>query len=495
MKTSKIDRIVSVVVIGTCLIKAVLYGGSKPSATTNTPPDSVSGEVSTNTVPDDLPGATGVSPVGGVLAMTRAKRARCPFPQSSFPQPLDSTLVTNWTARGAWNDWQRIDFPSSFAFPSGTNLITSVALMSYGEIRENLHCPPPPLTSTLSSPSPSIFTSSLPLPVSLEPGVSTCAYGLTASNSFVFAWQDACVEREGTNRVDAAIELFASGDVQVRFGDSATNIVARPPEGFVGEGQDTAWVTNAFQTSAADIAEKGYEDWLMEDCVGINEPNGRYKLSVTVSELPEHGPCYLVVGPYRMVVTAPGTYSFPLEVFEHYKARTYPVAVPLTFEYDDGYRSEETQSNPCLQPPRRLLGLPLIFPPIYDIFQEPRFVITPCSVPLDEAPGTEVSLWCNIAGEVQCYCRSLWRTTKVIFRGSREAEVVEAIIADEVDFILQNAKGSCSATLSITPSPHPCCPDCCGDDCHCDGTCCDCNCGCHSSGNSNTNAPPNVSQP
>ena len=494
MKTSKIDRIVSVVVIGTCLIKAVLYGGSKPSATTNTP----SGDVSCPTKMVgrgvlDAPQPTtnenaficGCGAPGGRPLPLRT--VATPQQKENEPSTIHNSsliLQNSWYTRGAFCDWTRVDFPSSFAFPCGTNLITSVTLMSYGEIRENLRC------------SPSTFTSSLPLPVSLEPGVSTCAYGLTASNSFVFAWQDACVEREGTNRVDAAIELFASGDVQVRFGESVTNIVARPPEGFVGEGQDAAWVTNAFQASAADIAEKGYEDWLMEDCVGINEPNGRYKLSVTVSELPEHGPCYLVVGPYRMVVTAPGTYSFPLEVFEHYKARTYPVAVPLTFEYDDGYRSEETQSNPCLQsPPRRLLGLPLIFPPIYDIFQEPRFVITPCSVPLDEAPGTEVSLWCNIAGEVQCYCRSLWRTTKVIFRGSREAEVVEAIIADEVDFILQNAKGSCSATLSITPSPHPCCPDCCDDDCHCDGTCCDCNCGCHSSGNSNTNAPPNVSQP
>ena len=48
MKSSKIERIVSVVVIGICLIKAVLYGGSKPPATTNTPPGDVS--CPTNTV-------------------------------------------------------------------------------------------------------------------------------------------------------------------------------------------------------------------------------------------------------------------------------------------------------------------------------------------------------------------------------------------------------------------------------------------------------------
>lgn len=232
----------------------------------------------------------------------------------------------------------------------------------------------------------------------------------------------------------------------------------------------------------------------MEDCVGINEQNGLYRADVTVSALPEHGPCYLVVGPYKVVVTTPGTYSFPLEVFEHYEARTYPTAVPLSFEYDDGYRGEGPDF--CLRSPaRQLLGSPLIFPPVYDIFQAPRFVVTPDSVPLDQAPGTGVSLWCNVAGAVRSYCRSAWRTTKVIFRGSREAEVVEAIIADEVEFIMESMKGSCSATLSITESAHHCCPECCGESCRGDGTCCACTCDCHSGGNSNTNAPPNVSQP
>ena len=48
MKSSKIDRIISVVVISTCLIKAVLYGGSKPPSSTNEPPSDISSP--TNTV-------------------------------------------------------------------------------------------------------------------------------------------------------------------------------------------------------------------------------------------------------------------------------------------------------------------------------------------------------------------------------------------------------------------------------------------------------------
>ena len=77
MKSSKIDRILSVVVIGTCLVKAVLYGGSKPPSSTNEPPSGVSGEVSTNSVPDDLPGPTGVSPVGSSLLMMRVAGHEC----------------------------------------------------------------------------------------------------------------------------------------------------------------------------------------------------------------------------------------------------------------------------------------------------------------------------------------------------------------------------------------------------------------------------------
>jgi hypothetical protein len=48
-------------------------------------------------------------------------------------------------------------------------------------------------------------------------------------------------------------------------------------------------------------------------------------------------PIYLACGPYRVNVAAPGTYSFPLEVFETYEVRTYPTAVPFTVDFDDGY--------------------------------------------------------------------------------------------------------------------------------------------------------------
>ena len=462
MKISKIDRLVSVVVIGICLVKAVLYGGSKPG---------------TNEV--EIVGGGGQSNLTSCsFGLQRVGAVLCP------PPPLLSTLpatpsflfstVTNWTARGAYCDWQRIDFPDGFAFPCGTNLLTGVTLMAWGELRCNDGALAVGLHQSATTGASSLRIVSLPSSVSFEPGASTCAYGLTASNSFVFAWNDACVDREATNRVDAAIELFASGDVLVRFGDSVTNIVARPPEGFVGIGQDNDWALAAFPDDYGAITNKGYEAWLMEDKVGINEQNGLYKVSITVSQLPDVGSCYLVCGPYKVIVTAPGTYSFPLEVFEHYTARTYPVAVPLSIDYDDGYRGEA--SDPGLlrmSPPRQLLGVPLIFPPIYDIRQEPRLVLSPTEIPLETAVGTHISIWCNVAeGACRLYS-SLSGMTTIVFTCPTEAEIEESIVEDAVEFILDTSKGTCRGMVYIDDTPNDLWCGCSGgvhyEDCLCDG--------------------------
>ena len=62
-----------------------------------------------------------------------------------------------------------------------------------------------------------------------------------------------------------------------------------------------------------------YENWLLNEFVGINEENGHYMTSVTIAALPADGsPCYLVCGPYRVNVVEPGVYRFPLNVFETY---------------------------------------------------------------------------------------------------------------------------------------------------------------------------------
>lgn len=92
--------------------------------------------------------------------------------------------------------------------------------------------------------STSDFDFSLPTRVSLEHGVSSVSHGLTASNSYLFAWHDCCVERCATNRVDASVELFDSGAIATTVTPLSTNQPPItiyqppiPPEGFVGIGQ------------------------------------------------------------------------------------------------------------------------------------------------------------------------------------------------------------------------------------------------------------------
>ena len=478
MKSSKIDRIISVVIISTCLIKAVLYGGSKPPSSTNEPPDDAS------------------SPTNAPMVLGLGLRSRPTMEDNILctPTPSTYTSLTAWNKRGAFCDWLRVDFPSSFAFPHGTNLLTGVTLMAYGELGENLHC----------SPSPSTFTLNLPTPVSLEPDVSSFIHGLTPSNSYLFTWQNVCVNRDPTNRVDATIELFDSGAIATTDTSLSTPTPptytfqpAVPPAGFVGEGQDDDWLANAFPTHYAAITNGGYSAWL-DDYIGHNEPNGRYKVDVTVAALPDHGPCYLVVGPYKMVVTVPGTYSFPLEVFNEYRAYTCPTRVPLSFSYDDGYDyGEVLDSSPLMMSAPPLMSPPPT-PDYYIVCMVPNVYIVPSHVPLSQAVGTHLGIYCNYPSGSWDYF-SFSSSFRMAFSSRSDAEIEAAEMVDRVVVMMSVAGHECSGVFYIDPPPndddpphHQCCNACCGDACRCDGTCCLCNCGCHSSSNSNTNTTGTV---
>lgn len=502
MKSSKIDRIISVVVIGTCLIKAVLYGGSKPPSTTNEPPSDISGDLPTNNVDaassprqeDDIP--TNPPPM-----MCFSPRPMMSPPPEQTENELSATYhsslipQTSWNTRGAYCDWLRVDFPDSFEFPYGTNMLNGLTLMAYGELRENLHC------------SPSAFTLNLPQQVSIEPDVSSVSYGLTPSNSFVFTWSNVCVNRSPTNRVDASIELFDSGAIATTVTPlstptppTCTYIPPTPPEGFVGEGQDDDWLANAFPSHYAAITNGGYDAWL-SDYIGHNEPNGRYKVDVTVAALPNHGPCYLVIGPYKMVVTAPGTYSFPLEVFNEYSAYTCPTRVPLSFSYDDGYDCGEVlDSSPLMMSAPPLMSPPPT-PDYYIVCMVPNVYIVPSHVPLSQAVGTHLGIYCNYPSGSWDYF-SFSSSFRMAFSSRSDAEIEAAEMVDRVVVMMSVAGHECSGVFYIDPPPndddpphHKCCNACCGDACRCDGTCCLCNCDCHSSSNSDTNTPPDSATP
>ena len=411
------------IVPATLFVVAVLYGGSKPPMPTNPPPDDVSSPtnapmccalgVGNSTAVDRASSVVLDSRVGkrspdrlsekSSVGLNSTAVDRADFCTSGQETASPLLAVSNWTARGAYCDWQRIEFRDGFQFPVGTNFIDGVTLFAYGELKSNLHC----------SPSPSTFTYSLPSRVSLEPGVSSVTHGLTPSNSYLFAWHNCCVERCATNRVDASIELFRSGAVATTITPLSTPTPptytyqpAVPPAGFIGHGQDADWIRATFPDEADDILSMGYENWLSE-WVGENEMNGRYQMAVTIDQPPttnDQAPIYLVCGPYRVNATASGTYHFPLEVLTTYETRTYPTAVPLSFAYDDGYTGEgqsyhvlDGQNPPHgSMPLLMMLAEPMHIP--YDYWKTlcPDIVVTPDHLPFETASGSHLRFWCNV---------------------------------------------------------------------------------------------------
>ena len=447
-------------------IVAVLYGGSKPPASTNTPPDSISGDSTndvaiiagdlTNSVPDDASSPTNQPPPvlmarrlpSVALAKDGPRLVLSAPPQQtepSFlcsPSPSTFTSLTAWNKRGAYCDWLHITFPDGFAFPSGTNLLTGVTLMAYGEVVGRGLRSAPETESTNSIPA-ARGLAALPMRVSLEPDASSFSYGLTASNSFLFAWQNVCVNRSPTNRVDASIELFQSGDIQIittpLSSPSPSTFAyqpAIPPAGFVGQGQDTAWLAANFSpTDYAAITNKGYARWLDEDYVGYNEENGHCRGTVTVPAMPPNGqPCYLVCGPYKIVVTEPGDYDFPVEVLTDIHIRTYPTSVPVSFSYDEGYYPDEDDYGPLnqsnnpnnLNNPNNplLLGSPQ---PPTEIFAciIPSLHLTPSYISFSEMVNRHVRIWCNMTQAAWEYVTLGAEEATVRFHNRHDAEVLD----------------------------------------------------------------------
>ena len=430
-------------------IVAVLYGGSKPPSSTNEPPSDISSP--TNTVGRGVLDAPQPTTNENAFVCGCGVPGGHALPLRTVATPELTTnnqqLTTNmpWHVRGAYCDWVHITFPSSFAFPSGTNLLTGVTVMAYGEIRASLH---QPTTNNQQ-------LTTLPQEVSLEPSVSSFVYGLTSSNSFVFSWQNVCVNRNPTNRVDASIELFRNGDLAITVTPLSTPtpptytyLPAVPPEGFVGQGQDDDWLASAFPSHSAAITNLGYSAWLT-DYIGHNEPNGRYKLSVTVAALPDHGPCYLVCGPYKMVVTSPGTYSFPLIDMTEYDLYTCPTAVPLTWEMDDGWDPSETDYMPLLMSPApRLLGAPQN-DNHYKIERHPSVGVTPNFLTHEEAVSRLIEVRCNAAGIAARDYRSLSGMAVVLFNQS-EAIIRESLLQDEIYFYYRYNGREVCGTLYIS---------------------------------------------
>jgi len=171
-------------------------------------------------------------------------------------------------------------------------------------------------------------------------------------------------------------------------------------------------------------------------------------VKVTVAELPEHGPCYLVVGPHRMVVTQPGTYSFPLEVFETYKAYTCPTRVPLTFEYDDGYDYGDDSMPPFFMSPMMATAMTPQEELEYELQQIPPLVVNPYYIERSQG-RTPIQILCNIPNAIQSYCVWGAATVELVFLSQTAAEIVNSLSDCLVEIEYRNGKGSASGYCQL----------------------------------------------
>ena len=221
--------------------------------------------------------------------------------QNSFAE----RKVANWNIRGAWKDSFWLPFADGWVFPWGTNHLSGVEVVSYGQI--------------WATPFDTNAVASAGLPFEIVRGLTTFAYEFTPSNSYRFVWNDAAINRDTNNLVSATLELFRNGDVSVVTNGVVALLPRELPFPHNGFGQDDEWVTANF-TNATEILAVGYPQWV-DAQVGEGLTNGLYKLSVTVADDPPET-TLLSVGELSVAVTNAGEYVFLLG-----KCIDYPLSV------------------------------------------------------------------------------------------------------------------------------------------------------------------------
>ena len=239
----------------------------------------------------------------------------------AHPAPLTDAekMASNWNARGAWQDSFRLDFDEGWVFPWGTNHLTSVEVLSYGEIR-------PQWNDTNA-------VARLGVPVSIVPGLTHFSFEQTPSNSCRFAWADATVGRVPRGAMScelmtAAVELFRNGDVAVTTNGVTWTIPRELPFAHDGYGQDAAWVAANFTNATEIAAAGGYPAWV-DAQVGEGLTNGLYKLTVAVADDPLEA-MQIAVGDMTIAVTNAGEYAFLLEKGTDYGLTVSPASTNVT---------------------------------------------------------------------------------------------------------------------------------------------------------------------
>ena len=287
------------------LLIGVLVGGDKTNGVNNLPPQMMS--------PMAQQGH-GFLLTGLLVNGNLANVMNLVQPQTTFAE----RKTANWNIRGAWQDSLWLDFEDGWVFPWGTNHLSGVEVVSYGQV--------------WATPFDTNAIASAGAPFEIVPGLTAFTYEFTPSNSYRFAWTDAAINRDTNILVSAALELFRNGDIAITTNGIAALLPRTFPFPHSGFGQDDEWVTANF-TKATEILTVGYPQWV-NDQVGEGLTNGLYKLSVTVADDPPET-TFLSVGDLSVAVTNAGEYVFLLEKGPAYGLTVFPPSSNVTISAVD----------------------------------------------------------------------------------------------------------------------------------------------------------------
>ncbi len=307
-------------VVCSFLLIGILIGGDK---TNSVPPNMNSPLPQMQQGGVFLTGFTGLTGLSGATGLAGS----LPHTPSSLNpvnlvNPVQNSFAAkkaaNWNVRGTWKDSFWLDFEDGWVFPWGTNHLSGVEVVSYGQV--------------WATPFDTNAIASTEAPFEIVPGLTTFGYEFTPSNSYRFAWTDAAINRDTNNLVSAVLELFRNGDVSITTNGVVDLLPRELPFPHSGFGQDDEWVTANF-TNATEILAVGYPQWV-NDQVGEGLTNGLYKLSVTVADNPPET-TFLSVGDLSVAITNAGEYVFLLEKGPAYDFAVFPPSSNVTISAVD----------------------------------------------------------------------------------------------------------------------------------------------------------------
>ena len=151
----------------------------------------------------------------------------------------------NWNVRGAWRDSFCLKFADGWRFPSGTNHLYGVEVISFGQL-----WPTPFNTNAVAS---------LGSRVEIVPGLSSFSYESTPSNSYRFMWGSAAINRDTNDLVIASLELFRNGDIAVTTNGVTKNIPRELPADWGDPGIDDFYGND---NTLPDEADEGAYYWI-----------------------------------------------------------------------------------------------------------------------------------------------------------------------------------------------------------------------------------------